>query len=162
MAQTFNHDLVGIINRFHRIMEELHKSQSSGQPGMISFDQDRLAQYLAEQESQINWVMSQPDMDLPESHPTPFELDPMPDLTRVENESINDIIRLCKLGCIELENSQSARRSAKLNKYDHSRCMSLITKIKNYLADHIATSTPSDLPESSPRTANSGSGRMGI
>jgi hypothetical protein len=162
MAQTYNHDLVGIINRFYRVMEELHKSQSSGQPGMVSFDQDRLSQYLAEMESQIAWVMSQPDMDLPESHPTAHELDPMPDLPRVENESINDIIRLCKLGCIELENSQSARRSAKLNKYDHSRCTSLIAKIKNYLNDHIATSTPSDLPESSPRAASSGAGRLGI
>jgi hypothetical protein len=110
----------------------------------------------------MDWMQAQPELDLPESHPTLFVLRDMPALPEVENEDINDIIRLCKLGCVEIENCASARDSSTMNKFDYGRCSSIIDKLESFLTNHIQKVTPIDLPESSPRAPGVTSGRMGI
>ena len=162
MAQVYNHDIVGLINRHYRIMEELHKSQSSNKAGMKGADQLRLIQYIKELRSQISWVQAQPELDLPESHPHQFDLEEIPVLSRVDNEAVNDLIRMLNLSCYELLHSASARDSARLNSYDLERCSKVIDKCESYLMDHIQPSTPGDYPESMPRDAMSGAGRTGV
>lgn len=160
--KTTNHDLVALHARVVRMAYELNKSQSAGRSGFNPFDIDRMAQYTKEFKSKINWMQSQPLLDLPESHPKYWELELFPALPVVENDDINDIIRMLELLAVELLNSASSRDSSKLGEFDHKRCMAMVQKIENYMADHVAQATPIDLPESSPRDMLSGPGKTGI
>ncbi|MHA2064108.1 MAG: hypothetical protein ACXABY_06980 [Candidatus Thorarchaeota archaeon] len=159
MGAILNHDIVGIHNRLVRMMKELHHSQSSNSSGVNQFDADRIRQYLTDIRSRIDWTQKEPAVDLPETHPTMFELRPAAELAEVENEDINDMIRLCKLGCIELELSASSRDPARMNKFDHSRCEGILNKMESLLENHIVKVTPIDRPESSPRAAGITAGR---
>lgn len=162
MSAILNHDIVGIHNRIVRMIYELYKSQSANSSGVNQFDADRIQSWLNDVRSRIDWTQKEPAVDLPETHPTQFELRAMPELADVENEDINDMIRLCKLGCIELAESASARDPARMNKFDHSRCEAVINKMESLLVNHIAKVTPVDRPESSPRAPGISQGRRGL
>lgn len=161
-VKTTNHDIVALHSRIIRMAIELNKSQSSNRSGFNPFDIDRLGQYTKEFKSKIAWIQDQPLLDLPESNPKYWELELFPKFVDVENDDINDIIRMLELLATELLNSASARDSARLGEFDYKRCLAIINKIESYVANHIAQATPIDLPESSPRDPISGPGKTGI
>lgn len=160
--ETYNHDICGLVRRLDRFAFELHKSVSSGTSQVNQFDQERLAKYLGAAVTYHDWMLSQPQLDLPESHPTLYTIDDDPGLAEVENESINDLLRLIKVTRIELVDSQSSRDPASLNPYDSKRFLALIAKCQAFLDNFIAVVTPLDMPESSPKRATSGPGRTGV
>jgi hypothetical protein len=159
MGTVLNHDLVSIHNRFVRFIIEAKKSTSSNSSGVNQFDVDRMRQQLADIRSRVAHVQSAPLIDLPETHPKPFVLRELMVLPDVENEDINDLCRLCELGCKELELSSSAGDPCRLNKFDHDRCVAILDKIEALIEDHIVKVTPVDLPESSPRAEGVTAGR---
>jgi hypothetical protein len=157
-----NHDVAGLHARLNRFVEELFKSVSSSTSQVNAFDQTRMATYLDSVDEYRSWVVSQPQLDLPETHPRPIELEDNPVIEDVENESVNDVIRMLQVSRDELINSQSAREASGLNKFDASRLVSIIAKVRAFLNNYIAKVTPLDLPESSPQSESSGPGRQGI
>ena len=157
-----NHDVAGLSARINRFIVEFHKSVSSGTSQVNPFDQERLSSYLDAIDTYHGWVIDQPQLDLPETHPRPISLEDNPVVSDVENENVNDVIRLLGISRDELVNSQSARDAAGLNKYDSARLTALIAKLRAFLSAYISTTTPLDLPESSPQAAQSGAGRKGI
>jgi len=157
-----NHDIAGIHARINRFIEELIKSVSSGTSQVSSFDQTRLASYLDAMDTYHEWVTSQPHLDLPETHPRPIVLGANPVNVDVENESVNDAVRILSIARDELVNSQSARDAAGLNRFDSARFAAVIQKVRAFLNTYITTTDPLDLPESSPAAAQSGAGRTGI
>jgi len=157
-----NHDIAGLHARINRFIEEVHKSVSSGTSQVNKFDQDRLATYLNAIDTYHAWVIGQPQLDLPETHPQSIELEANPATPDAENENANDVIRLLAITRDELVNSQSARDAAGLNKYDSARLTAVISKVRAFLNDYISKVTPLDLPESSPQSAQTGPGRTGI
>lgn len=159
MGSILNHDIVGIHNRFVRMIFELKKATSANSSGWNQFDADRCRQFITDIRSRVDWTQKEPEIDLPETHPTQFELRPLPDLPEVENEDSNDMIRLCVLGCQELEKSASSGDPARLNKFDHRRCMAIVDKMESLLENHIVKVTPVDRPESSPRAPGITPGR---
>jgi hypothetical protein len=156
-----NHDVAGIVRRVDRFVEELHKSQSSSVSQLKAADRVRLESYLLACESYQAWVVGEPELDLPESAPKAYSVPDAPVLAEVENESVNDLIRLMSLCREEILNSQSARQSAGLSKFDADRASALLAKCKSLLA-HVDSATPLDLPESSPMRAQSGPGARGV
>lgn len=162
MAQTHNHDICGLVRRIDRFMFELHKSVSSNTSKVNSYDTERLQSYLDAMSFYLDWVQGQPQLDLPESAPTLYELADPHDLQDVESEDINDLLRLLKLVRIELVDSQSSRDPAGLNQFDERRARDLIAKCNAFLSGYLAQTNPIDLPESSPKAASSGQGRTGI
>lgn len=157
-----NHDIVGLFNRINRFLVELNKAVSSQTSEMNEFDQERLAKYLEAIDTYHDWVVDQPHLDLPETAPRTYVLEEVPVLNSVENESINDVIRILTLVRDELVNSQSARNPANLNKFDSSRLVNTIAKVRSFLEGYIIPITPLDMPESSPKKASSGAGSTGI
>ena len=157
-----NHDIAGINARVNRFIEELVKSVSSGTSQLNSFDQVRLVSYLDAIDTYHDWVIAQPNLDLPETHPRAITLNQnVPSMT-VENDSINDLVRILTIARDEIVNSQSARDAAGLNKFDSNRLRSIVAKCRKFLSDYIVPTNPLDLPESSPAVAQSGAGRTGI
>jgi len=160
--QVNNHDIAGLQTRINRFIEECFKCVSSGTSQVNMFDQARMNSYLDSVDAYHGWVTSQPQLDLPETHPRPIELEGDPKINDVENESVNDMIRLMGICRDELIHSQSAREASGLNKFDSARLQSVVTKCRAFMVDYVGKVTPLDLPESSPQAEQSGPGRKGI
>lgn len=157
-----NHDIVGLYNRINRFLVELNKAVSSQTSEMNEFDQIRLDKYLAAIDAYHGWVIGQPQLDLPETAPKLYVLEEVSEMVVVENESINDIIRILVLCRDELISSQSAREPSGLNTFDSSRLTAIVAKVRAFLDTYIRPTTPLDMPESSPKVETSGSGLVGI
>lgn len=162
MSTVLNHDIAGMCRRINRFIVELHKSVSSGVHELNEFDQERLAHYLSAVRAYRDWIIAQPHLDLPETHPRPIEIGPSPETPAVENEAVRDIINLMEICRDELVNSQSARYPSGLIIFDDKRAMALVEKVQNFLDGYIKTIQPIDTPESSPMRAMSGPGASGI
>lgn len=158
---VYNHDVVGLTNRINRFIIEVQKSSSSGVSEMSRFDQDRLASYLDSMDAYHAWVIGQPELDLPETNPRSWEYEDFPGIIDVENEEVNDVVRLFILTRDELVSSQSARRGSGFVGFDSLRLTAIIEKARLFLTTYIAEVTPLDLPESSPLEALSGPGSTG-
>jgi hypothetical protein len=159
---VYNHDVAGIHARVNRFLTEMALSQSNGTSQVIAYDQARLQSYIAAIRTYKQWVLDQPLLDLPETHPTKYPLDPDPTLPEIENESIRDVLRMLLLAREELVNGQSARMSSGLIKFDDARFSAVIDKVENFLKNYIATTTPLDFPESSPMDPMAPAGKIGV
>lgn len=159
---VYNHDVVAIYNRTNRFKEELIKCVSSNLSSMSKYDIDRLESYLNAIDKHHDWVISQPALDLPETSPREYVLEPAPSVPDIENEDVGDLVRLLGLAADELINSQSARLGSGLVSFDSARLRTITDKSRKFLNDYIKVVSPLDLPESSPATAVTGPGRGGV
>ena len=158
---VYNHDIAAICRLTGRLGVELYKSVSAGTSGMNEFDSARLKRNVAAVRSLLSWVVGEPKMDLPESHPTPIELPDPRKFESVESDSINLALDLCYACEIELVNSQSAREAAGMIIFDSDRLAAVLNKLDSLVDNHVATATPVDLPESIPSSPLSGPGALG-
>lgn len=160
--EVFNHDVLWLYDMLRRFHTEIAKSQSAPVSGMIEPDQIRLESYLGALRQAVAWVQSSPLMDMPETHPRPYELTPFPAEVDIENESLMVILRLIRAMAVELSNSQSSRFSSRLQPFDEKRFMDVVDKIEAFLNNFIrAHGVPLDLPESSPEEDQITSGFLG-
>ena len=168
MSETFpnevqNQDVAWLYNKIRRFFVEVAKSQSATVSAMRTPDQVRLQSYLDSFKKGLNWVNAQGDLDLPESHPFPMELEAFPESVELENESANMVLRLFRVLAIELTNCQSAKLGSGLISHDIKRVAAIVTKIESFLNDYIKDegATPLDYPESSPEEPMITDGAMG-
>lgn len=170
MAYVFNHDIAGIIRRLDRFTYEVLKSVSSNVTAVNQFDRDRLISYLTGLTTYHNWVVAQPQLDLPATTPTKYTLPGKPPLPKlhdegepeVENDAVIDVANLMELMRGEMINSQSARMPSGLLSYDSERLMAIVKKCETFVTAYIDPVMPTDLPESTPKVEDSGTGRLGI
>lgn len=162
MAETNNHDLVGINKRIKRFAFELVYSVSSGVSEIRSADMERLQAYLHALTAYKGWVVSQPQLDLPASHPRIWEVEDSLNLQQVENEMVDDLVHILDVLNYELLHSQSSRLPQGLNEFDSKRFDMVMRKAEDFVSHYIEMATPLDLPESSPKMPSSGKGRTGI
>ena len=160
--QTYNHDIVGLWNRMNKFIHECMKSQSSNVSQTNRFDIERAKSYLAALRTYHDHVQAAPELDLPETTPRLYELREAPAVVDMENESLADICRLLELGRDELISSASSRLGAKLISFDSIRFLQIVEKCERFMTDYVEVATPLDLPDSSPRAAMTGAGRVGI
>lgn len=159
---VFNHDVLWLYDLLRRFHTEIAKSQSAPVSGMIEPDQARLETYLGSIRQAVAWIQASPLLDMPETHPRPYELTAFPAEVDIENESLMVILRLIRAMAVELANSQSSRYSSRLQPFDESRLMAAVDKIEAFLNNFIrAQAVPLDLPESSPEENQIGSGFLG-
>lgn len=149
-AFVYNHDVVGLHRRLNRFIEEFSRSQSSPWSEILASDLTRARSYLNALRVYKAWVVAQPQLDLPETHPREYELDANPDIPDIENESVRDLINLFELTRDELVNGQSARVGSGLIAFDAIRFDAIVAKATAFLDDYVEPATPIDLPESSP------------
>ena len=158
---VYNHDVAGLYRRINRFISELMHSVSGGTSNVRTADKERLSSYLSAIRAYHDWVIGQPELDLPETHPRQIELEIAPDPSKVENESVRDLITMLEIARDETVNGQSARDAAGMNKFDSARLIAVIEKCEAFLKDYIDTTTPLDLPESSPMREITAPGKKG-
>ncbi len=160
-ATVLNHDILFLAQMLNRFIVEIVHSQSNGVSGMTAHDQDRMASYLEALRAKKVWIVSQPLLDLPETHPRRFPLPASPVVDSVDSESINAFVRLMEALRTEMIHSQSARLASTLLSMDEERFDSIVAKMQSFLDEYVAIVVPLDLPESSPAEALSGPGASG-
>jgi len=153
-----NHDIYGLVRRINRFIVELVKAASANVSEMTGHDQRRLVSYLDALKAYKEWIVGQPVLDLPETHPQNYELAANPTVPPLENESVADVVNLlCKLRD-EMIASQSARYASTMLVHDATRFDAIVAKVEAFLSDYVGAATPLDLPESSPKTELTGPG----
>lgn len=157
-----NHDIVGLVQRIQRFVQELSGSSSSGVSIMSVADQTRLASYLHAMTEYQSWVTKAPLLDLPESNRMLWPVTPLIGVPVVENDSIQDLLRLFHVTCVELLNSQSARLPCNFMPADATRITAIVGKLTDMLASYIKVVDPLDLPASSPEAPMTPQGKTGV
>lgn len=154
--------VAGLIRRLRRFRYETVKAASSGVAHVNEHDLRRAKSYLNAVEAYLNWIVSQPQLDLPESTPNPIDLGDPEVLPFPENESLTDLMVMYELLEKEIGNSQSARLGDSVISHDEKRVRDLVSKMRAFLETFVETILPMDLPESSPLKEGTGVGRTGI
>lgn len=157
----FNSDVLLITQKVNRFIEEMTRSQSANVSGLTPADKARLLSYTAALKDLLAWITTQPLLDLPETHPRAYELEPFPPVPEPENDDLGNVVRLFEALRTEMVNSQSARLAGTLNKHDVARFEAIVVKIENFVSGYIDKAEPLDFPESSPQEEPVGPGRTG-
>ena len=160
--KVYNMDVAGVIRRARRFRYETVKAVSSALASMSEADMLRAKSYLAAVSTYLDHVVSQPQLDLPESSPFEIDLGEPDALLLPENESLVDLLMMYDALEKEIGNSQSARQSTGVISHDEKRIRALVEKMGRFLDDYVASVLPLDLPESAPLRAMTGAGRTGI
>jgi hypothetical protein len=160
-VEIFNQDIAFITEHVNRYIDELTHSQSSPVNALVEADKTRLVSYIAAMRHAHAWIQSQPQLDLPETHPRPFKLEPNPVVPDIENDAVAHCVRMLEALRTEMVNSQSARMSSRLQPADSSRFTSIVDRLESFLVDYIGKALPLDLPESSPQEGMTTPGQGG-
>ena len=150
--EVYNDDIAGIYNRINRYIIEIQESQSAKVMAVNAHDYKRMTKYLEAMTSYLDWIETQPFLDLPETHPKLLVLKPPPEILDIENLFLIDCRRLWERTRDETTASQSARNATGLIEFDLTRIRAVIEKHSKYMTEHIAKVSPIDMPESSPST----------
>ena len=159
---VYNLDVTYCNDKLCRYTYEVIKSVSANLSATITFDAARTLSYFSDMDAAIAYVVSQPQLDLPESHPTMHAIEPFPEIPNMESDEMDHIVRLLKAARTELVNSQSSRMGAGLLPFDAFRVTALVAKARQFMVDYVAKRLPMDLPESSPQQPMTGAGRGGV
>ena len=162
MLQVYNSDIVHLWQLMNRFKEEVVKSQSASHGDTLPSDLVRWHSYLDSLDTLRSWVLSQPLLDTPETHPTLINLPEEYVAPQIENESCNALAKMLTTGMGELANSQSARLGTGLNRHDSARQESYVLKMRSFLTDYVENVEPLDLPESTPRVDQVPAGKTGV
>ncbi len=154
-----NHDVFGLVRRINRFITELVKAASANASEFMDHDKDRLSTYLNALKAYKAWVVAQPVLDLPETHPQPYQLEENPAVPPLENESVADVVNLLGKLRDEMISSQSARYASTMLTHDAKRFDAIVAKVELFMTEYVDVATPLDLPESSPKTELTGHGR---
>jgi len=158
----YNLDCTYVADKIARYAGEVMHSVSAGVAFVNEFDMARLMNYLTDLDSAVAYIIAQPQIDLPESHPMMQPIEPFPSVVNMESDEWDHVVRLLRAGYIELVNSQSARLGAGLLPFDAKRVTSLVAKCRAWLTDYVAQRMPMDLPETSPQNLMPAQGRLGV
>ena len=159
---VYNDNVAGLWDRLNRFIVELVRSTSSNITEFADADVKRLKSYLNELTGYIDWIVSAPAMDYPETHPKGRTLLEPPLVPAISNPMVNDALFLLQRLRGELVSSESARRASGLTGFDEARARAVIARTESFLEDYVAKFTPLDLPESSPKAPMTGPGIVGV
>jgi hypothetical protein len=161
-GKTYNTDVFGFVRRINRFIEEVFGSQSSGVSKTSPFDINRAKTYITALRGYHDWVIGQPELDLPETSSRAISLPANPVIPPIENESLYDLAVLLELARDELANSQSSRLSSNLISFDSLRMVAILDKVDAFIDSYILVIDPLDLPETSPKYPMAPGGSLGV
>jgi hypothetical protein len=146
-VQIRNQDIAGLCARIKKFRFEMTESQSAGLASFRVFDVTRMKHYLTTLRTYKAWVMDQPELDLPKSHPTLYNVELPEAPVSAENTAVVDVVRLLDALVLELSRSQSSDLATGLETFDAARFDAIVTKVEKFLTDYVEVATPIDLPE---------------
>ncbi len=162
--ETLNMDIAGLTTRMNRFIAEAIKCQSANAATVMEHDLRRLKSYLKASDTYKAWVMNQPQLDCPETHPTQRSVNvhELATVENIENESIKDWGRIMQTAIMEMLDSQSSRMASGLVSHDGQRYDQFSLKLHAFIADYIEVELPIDLPETIPSFEGVTAGQTGI
>ena len=150
-AFVYNHDVVALANRLGRFVTELTRSNSANVGFMSAADTARLLSYLKNVDDLLLHVNSQPVLDLPKTgHSVQWPVEPLDTIPAMDNEDVEDLVRLVSVAHAEILNSDSSRSASSLIKFDSDRLTAIVDKARQFVTKFVAANNPIDLPASSP------------
>jgi hypothetical protein len=159
---SYNLDVVYINDKLCRYAGEVILAVSSNLAHVNSFDMARALKYLDDLDAAIAYVLAQPQLDMPETHPRERALQALPTLPNMENDELDHVVRLLEAARFELINSQSGRMAAGFLPFDAARVTALVEKTRQWLTTFVSVRSPMDLPETSPQQLVTGPGKGGV
>ncbi len=162
MAVVNNMDIAGLVRRVRRYKYEINKCVSASLMHTTEADIARFFSYLGAIQKYFDWMVSQPQQDLPETHPMDYDLGEPEKLSPPENEALADLITQFDALETEMTFAQSARMHTSIMPHDEKRFRDIIQKINNFVTDYIQTVQPLDMPESTPLQPMTGPGRKTV
>lgn len=157
-----NMDCAGLIRRLRRFRYETVKAASSALANVSAADFTRAKAYLGAISSYMDWIVAQPQLDLPEWAPKSMDIGDAEKMELPDNESLYDLMTMYDILETEIGNSQSARMPSGMMSHDQVRIRSIVEKMNKFLDDYVSKTLPIDLPESSPNRAQTGPGKVGV
>ena len=145
-----NHDILGLVRRINRFVREVSEAQSAGVTAVRAADLERWKSYQGSLAVYKAWIVDQPELDLPETHPENYTTPPSPEIPPIENESALDIITMWGKQRDELLASNSSQMATGLISHDAARFDAMHAKIDAFIKDYVEVTLPLDLPESTP------------
>lgn len=161
-AKTLSMHIGGLVDRANRFIEEMQKAQAANLTNFNQFDQERLVSYLDSLEFYMDWVVAEPQLDLPETSPQVVKMNPFPDIQEHENPMITDVVRLLVRFRDELLHSQSSRQATGLVSFDEKRARAIVASLRSFMTEYVAKVNPVDLPETVPSEEVTGPGSTGV
>lgn len=146
----YNLNIASVVNRLNRFMDELLHSQSANTNDYNEHDVARTKEYLSALTTLIDWVVSQPVLDLPKTTPQEIELGPFTEIQQVQNEMVADMVLYMQTFRDEAVSAQSVRQSTGFMTQDENRFRSIILAMNQYIDNYVASHNPMDMPESTP------------
>lgn len=159
---SYNLDVVYCNDKICRYAGEVIKAVSANVAHVNTFDMERALKYLDDLDAAVAYVLAQPQLDMPETHPRERALQPFPAVPNMENDELDHTVRLLEAARLELINSQSSRLAAGLLPFDAKRVTALVEKNRQWLTTFVAARSPMDLPETSPQQIVTGPGVGGV
>lgn len=157
-----NMDIAGLVRRIRRFKYEVNKCVSAALMHTTQADVDRFTSYLNALMTYFDWMVSQPQQDLPEWHPKDIDLGEAESLPVPENEALADLTVQLEGLEYEVGYSQSARMHTSIMAHDEKRFRDITTKIGDFIRDYIEVIQPLDMPESTPKREMTGPGRRSV
>lgn len=158
MATVNNMHVRFLCDKISRFTFEVIKSQSSNLNAYRAADATRLSSYLEAIDVAHAWVISLPEMDLPETAPNDYQVEDFPTKVDAENESVNMIQDLLEACYVEMSKGQSAMMPAGLTSHDSKRLTDAVEHCRKFLNEYILVVQPLDQPESTPMEESTGKG----
>lgn len=159
---SYNLDVVYINDKICRYAGEVIKAVSANLAHVNTFDMTRALKYLDDLDAAVSYVLAQPQLDMPETHPRERALQQFPAVPNLENDELDHVVRLLESARLEVINSQSSRMAAGLLPFDASRVSALVEKNRQWLTTFVSARSPMDLPETSPQQLITGPGAGGV
>ena len=160
MPVVRNRNVAGLVRRYDDFIKEIVESDSANQQSTSAADLERWNSYLSAIDRYVAYVVSEPEVDVPESASLDIQVKDSPVIPDMENNSVYDLAWMMYDARHEVVNNQS-RTAYNFTKADTKRVTDITEKCRRFLLDYVEQTQPLDMPESIPEFALTGPGRTG-
>ena len=141
-----NMDILDLCNRIDTYLLEVNRCASATRHETSDHDSKRMIDIVERFKSRFEHYKGEPELDLPKYHPKPLQMPAAPELNRVENNDLQQVINVFVALRIEVAFSDSAERASGFKGADAKSIDVVIEKLEK-LVKLIDDEDEIDLPD---------------
>lgn len=145
-----NQDIQDLVARIDAYMNETVNCASATRDETSDHDLTRCRAMVDRFEKRFELYASDPELDLPKSHPKAMKLPAPGEIRRIQNTDLQAVVNHWAVLRVELSYSDSAERASGFKGADVNRVRAVIQKLKQ-LGDAIEEDPAIDLPDVDPQ-----------
>lgn len=146
-----NLDIIDLTHRIDAYIEELANCASATRMETSEHDLRRAEAAIDHWEKRFEVYVGAPELDLPKFHPEPLRVPTPPEIRRIENRDLQQLINVWAALRIELVFSDSSERATSFKAADAARVRDVIAKLRQII-ETIKSSPEIDLPDVNKQT----------